>query len=838
MSRYLFLVHVAVLVFSGYAIAEHPSLLARAQDHGAICSKLQKAPWAKTAFESLKAQSDHYLELCANDPTYFSSRLFLHWRTHFITPVVKDSRWVGGEGRATGPTARFAGARDWTTKYSVPGKLEDLKPFNENEQGQIWLLNKDTGKEEWADSGQTGRIIEVTNARLIQAAAEVSFIYWITGDERYAAFASEILWTYMQAFSQVTAPRLPPGDKSMAPIIGMTSFEVIHEDIVTYLGISYDFLNDYLKKQGRDVILIQTGLKRMIDRVIEGGNRDGNWNLHQARITAYGGLPLEGNDAYADAKGREYYVDIVLNADLPHQLGIARVIHKSLDENTALWAEAPGYGFGAVGDLVLIASLAASDPAAQRVLADPLLAGAALAQANLIYPNGLSIGLGDTSNTRINTLALELLMANARSRSDSATEEKLSAALFHEMQSGAWDRGKNVNLFSLTHFLDEIRVGDAPTVVSRTFFGKPLNVFIQRSPGKDANYGLAAAMYGTDGGHVHANGLAIELYGAGLILGADPGRGTSYWQKDHSEYYLQPPAHNTVIVNGKSDYPPHGEERQTMTVEACDPRPGESGSTASISFVQGSFRYSSPSAKQQRTLALVRLSPTHGFYLDVFRSRSMSEEGSFHDYLYHNIGQSVSLRSDSGEAVRLSESSELVSSKGLLKGYDYFKHERSVETSDSMRAVFTADVKSRKHRMDFWMAGAKGRRIFVVDAPQNRAIREALPPSYSTMPMPTVVVRQKGDAWNIPFVAVYEPYLDVDGPSIRSVRSISTDVAGVVICQVKGVIKGDAEHPFTAYLYQSDRLENTCTIDGLAFSGRLGVVVLEDAKIVESYSAK
>ncbi len=89
----------------------------------------------------------------------------------------------------------------------------------------------------------------------------------------------------------------------------------------------------------------------------------------------------------------------------------------------------------------------------------------------------------------------------------------------------------------------------------RTFFGKPLNVIIERNDaGSDVDYALAAAMFGTHGGHVHANGLAIELYGAGLILGADPGRGSSYWQADHAEYYSQPPAHNTVIVNGKSTY--------------------------------------------------------------------------------------------------------------------------------------------------------------------------------------------------------------------------------------------------------------------------------------------
>ena len=118
---------------------------------------------------------------------------------------------------------------------------------------------------------------------------------------------------------------------------------MIHEDIVTPLASLRPFLHDYLARQGRDVTVIQAGLKRMIDRVIDGGSREGNWNLNQARIIAYGGLALEDNDAYSDHKGRPYYIDVVLNADLPNQLGITRVIHHALDEKTALWPEASGY---------------------------------------------------------------------------------------------------------------------------------------------------------------------------------------------------------------------------------------------------------------------------------------------------------------------------------------------------------------------------------------------------------------------------------------------------------------------------------------------------------------
>jgi hypothetical protein len=114
-----------------------------------------------------------------------SSRLFMNWQTHYITPLVRDSRSAGGVGRAAIPTPRFGGARDWATKYQAPAKLEDLKPYNDND-GKVWLFNKETQKYEWADPGLTGRIFEIVNEQILQTAADAGFVYWITGDEKYA----------------------------------------------------------------------------------------------------------------------------------------------------------------------------------------------------------------------------------------------------------------------------------------------------------------------------------------------------------------------------------------------------------------------------------------------------------------------------------------------------------------------------------------------------------------------------------------------------------------------------------------------------------------------------
>lgn len=55
---------------------------------------------------------------------------------------------------------------------------------------------------------------------------------------------------------------------------------------------------------------------------------------------------------------------------------------------------------------------------------------------------------------------------------------------------------------------------------------------------------------------MHANGISMELYGKGYVLGPDAGIGLYlYSGLDYAEYYSQFPSHNTVCVDGISSYP-------------------------------------------------------------------------------------------------------------------------------------------------------------------------------------------------------------------------------------------------------------------------------------------
>ncbi|MDB5327243.1 MAG: hypothetical protein JWM57_2812, partial [Phycisphaerales bacterium] len=468
-----------------------------------------------------------------------------------------------------------------------------------------------------------------------------------------------------------------------------------------------------------------------------------------------------------------------------------------------------------------------------KVLADPVLPESIMAQRQMIYPNGLSNGVGDTTNTRLNSDALELLIAHARKTGDSALEDKLTQLLHREIDSGNYSRDSRSDLFALTHYVDSLKpVSGVAAGPDRSFWFDGLNIMMQHNevPG-DAAHSLVAAFYGTNGGHVHVNGMAIELYGAGYILGADPGRGASYWTADHRGYYITPVAHNTVVVNGTSTYAENKSPDKKMAVLAAEPLHGAAALSPNIGFTRGGFHYAQPAADQQRTLALVRTGPKSGFYYDVFRSKTTGASAdTFHDYFYHNMGQSLSLADAAGGTLQLKQSDTLATQPNLQKAYSYLSNERSGPLASDLRAQFDMKVPNGPTAsMAMWMPASPGRKLFAVDAPKNNAIREGIAAPLREIPMPTLMVRQKGQAWDTPFVAVYEPFTGEDGAAVRAVHSATTDAAstGFVVTTVEG--------SGPRVLLMQDAGERDHTVDGLTFRGTFAAVFGSSGSETECY---
>ncbi len=62
-------------------------------------------------------------------------------------------------------------------------------------------------------------------------------------------------------------------------------------------------------------------------------------------------MVLEDNKNYTDGKGREYYIDYILNKTSARQWSLTDFMKYGYDYNTGIWNECPGYAQGVTKDL-------------------------------------------------------------------------------------------------------------------------------------------------------------------------------------------------------------------------------------------------------------------------------------------------------------------------------------------------------------------------------------------------------------------------------------------------------------------------------------------------------
>lgn len=723
----------------------------------------------------LKVKIENVMSQVDKQPDWLYSRLQMFWKTNASDVFVNGEAFAhpGGE-RAAEPTVKYNGTRGFESQYNRP-KLEDLVPYDDDEQGNVTYINKVTGKMEKTSPAKTGCNIAGVNRYIIGIARDAARIYAATGDMRYGQMAAKVFDVYMKGIAYRNVP-IDLNHGHQQTLVGMTTFEVIHEDVINELTQMYPLIKPLVKN---DQAVIEAGFKKWAENIIANGVPHNNWNLFQADFITKIALVLQDNQAYADGKGKQYYLDYIVNQNSIRQWSMNKLIDFGFDANSKTWYESPGYSTTVLSSICDFANMLDEKAGIDLFKQRPILKEAVKTSAEYLFPNRMIAGFGDTHPGYLNTGGIDQVLKYAT-------------------------RHKNKNLISEMNLLKNAVAPKAPIseieAYTSTLFYAPNVSWIAMRSGMDKQHDLMASVNASLGNHQHANGISLELYGKGYVLGPDAGIGrTLYSGLDYLEYYSQMPAHNTVVVDGVSSYPvmmsqhafkvvasyPEVSKEQPASKKLSEKKLSiqkDSELKDKITYATVSFIEPETQAQQQRTTAIVKTSAKGGYYIDVFRSKKKEGGDKTHDYFYHNLGQEMKVMdAASGLSLDMKPTEKLAFAGGHLYAYSYIYDKKSAEMQNSVKTQFVTKILDdkvveamdgqREITMTMWMKKDENRTIFQALSPVNLEYERMPNQPYKVdeQPVLTFVARQKGEAWNHPFVCVYEPSSDTEPGDIASV---------------------------------------------------------------------
>ena len=766
----------------------HPRYFTTESGKKETLNLIKKEKWAKDVFDGLTSRVEKY---SSKGPEWLSSRLQMYWDTHSTDVYIKGEYYdhAGGE-KAPAPTVMYTGSRSHATIYRRP-KLEDITPYHEDSKG-MYLANTSLKGEpfEWASISKTGRMIESINSEIVGIARDAAFLWWLTGKEEYASMAASVFDTYMTGIYYRNVP-IDLNNGHQQTLVGMSSFEVIHEDIIKSLVPLYDFLYQYLYNTRPEKIQIYaSAFKKWAENIIANGVPHNNWNLMQARFVMDIALILEDNSLYADGKGREYYIDYIINRSSIRQWSLKQLAEYGYDSNTGIWAECPGYSSVVVGDYAQFVSLFDRNLGRDLTKDIPVISKAVSAMPQYLFPNMMQVGFGDTHPSYLRTDIFKYMVVNAQQHGKKDEEEHFTRMLklFDPNAEKLSDGQAKMPVAVSSFFSDKplklnpkTKAGTIDDYVTPSFYSPNVSWLVQRN-GMNRENSLMISLNGSDGNHMHANGISMELYGKGYPLAPDAGIGTmGYSGLDYLEYYSQFPSHNTVCVDGISSYPVM-KSNHAFKLKNMYPASAAKVPYQPVSYSEVYFREPESNSDQTRLNGIINISDSTGYYIDIFRSKKVEGGDKMHDYFYHNMGQVMTLKAADGTDLNLQPTQELAFAGAHLYAYSYIYDKKSAQTDKNIKAEYTINMPDKNDiTMNMWMKGEKNREVFSALSPMTEGISRIKDMPYDIKKQPTLtfVARQKGEAWTRPFVSIFEPVTKSSPSTISSVEypSVKSEVA-------------------------------------------------------------
>jgi hypothetical protein len=470
----------------------------------------------------------------------------------------------------------------------------------------------------------------------------------------------------------------------------------------------------------------------------------------------------------------------------------------------------------------------------------------------LRIPDRRFVRYGDSKRNNDGTGDLyRYTMSIAERRAYTELEQKAQLALQQSYRAmGGYKPSIGVgSIFNNYNLLDLLWGLPIPeTVEGNIDFNKPTvviehaGVALQRNAVKNDNetFGLCGIIGGAHYVHSHVTGISMELYGAGYVMAPNSGLPATVRERQiplHEHYFRLYAGNNTVIVNGTS----HGRDEgswkgnanvwQNTTINvASEPKHLEAPICKSFSFATQFLGDEVNNCNQQRTLSTIRTSETKAYYFDMFRSKSL-DENKFHDYIYHNIGDATNMTYTDDKVLDVKETDRYQNDIGDVvysPGWRYFENTKASDaTNEAIKVRF--DIKYDDRYMHMFVPGGVEREYSTALAPPTREAKNG----YVDKKTQVLAIRQNGEAWDKPFVAIFEPSTYVNS----SIQSVEQLMDGQKVVGAKVVSKvGDAV--ITDYIISQDEADASYFNKelNLKFEGRFGIVRTEKSQYKSTIS--
>ncbi|MFP4845019.1 heparinase II/III family protein [Winogradskyella sp. PE311] len=775
---------------------ERPFILVTSEERNQILKKIETQDWAKDIFTELKGKADFQVKSFNKNPKTYLEKLPFNWSK--------------GQKNSFPPFFK--------TTHIANGVQENLDNATDEEWKPAELLIEH-----------------------LQTALDCSMMYYITQDEKYAYVASSILYSFTKSVQKSKLSDWHGRGGLLFPYDGFREVRVIGYK----LPLIYDFIHPFIKNDGKAFDIIknqevnfpldeaQEVFKSYANITVNYGQTGSNHCALEAPSLVFNALAMDNENE------RKKWLSYFLTESTDNQDAL-NVMVKNYKNEGDIWPETSQYLNHTTSILTrLMLVVNKYDPSLELGKKYPNVLHALPRLDYFVYPNNEIVRWGDGHRSAHAPYeAYENAYVLAKMDGLKAIQDNFAPLINRAIGKGKYKRQGAEALF---WYNDSFNNESTTIDLSRTDRVYHAGIVMQRNLSSTNNPkdGLMGFVGGAHMVHGHAEGMNMELYGEGQVLGVDHGR-KRYGKDLHENYSRIFAAHNTVIVNGSSQGEGGWVNLGINTVEliSMEPKVGDKAVSPYHSFSQTSFeddKGDKAEATQERTLALIRTSPTTGYYVDVFRSKSKLPN-EYHDYLYHNIGDKLVFENKdmdfkkTPKRYKANENAEWTHNKKYRNpGWHFFKN---VKTSKpyigDIKSTFNIKKLSATNIfMQLHIPGFKNREYTKVKAP----ITFESPEPYNKMATPTLVIRNNGEAWKNPFVVVYEPFNENEEATIKSVEKLEENG---VYKGLKIVSNTPTEKLIQYVITQSkDDIFKNDDLD-IYFKGSFAVITLNENKTLKS----